>query len=212
VGAALMRAQPLRRADYRRMRWKNGGGWTTELAVSPQPGADTFDWRVSIAEIESDGAFSTFPNCDRYIALLDGVGMRLTFDAFEDVELRERLRFVPFAGEWQTFGKLINGPVRDFNLIVRRTAMRAEVWHRPLVGPMVFFAERDVSWFIYVAAGTASIKNRSDAAALESGDSLLLEADAVSENIVLTGGGELVIVKLTRVTAAASPSAPTGIS
>ena len=196
-----MRVRLLRPADYRRMRWKNGGGWTTELAVSPQPGADTFDWRISIAEIESDGAFSTFPDCDRYIALLDGVGMRLTFDQADDAELRERLRFVPFAGEWQTFGQLLNGPVRDFNLIARRTAVRAEVWHRPLVGPMVFLAESGVSWFTYVAAGTASIKNRSDAAALESGDSMLLEPDDAAENVVLTGGGELAIVKLTRLAA-----------
>ena len=193
-----MRVRHLRQADYRRMRWKNGGGWTTELAVSPESGADTFDWRISIAEIESDGAFSTFPNCDRYIALLDGVGMRLTFDKSADAELRERLRFVPFAGEWQTFGQLISGPVRDFNLIVRRNAIRAEVWRRPLVGPMVFLAEAAISWFVFVAGGTAAIKNHGSAAALEAGDSLLLEPDGAAENIVLAGGGELVIVKLAR--------------
>ena len=113
-------------------------------------------------------------------------------------ELRERLRFVQFAGEWRTFGQLLNGPVRDFNLIVRRTSLRAEIWHRPLVGPMVFLAEAGVSWFVFVAAGSAQIKNRSDAAALEGGDSLLLDADGAAENVVLTGGGELVIVKLTR--------------
>jgi uncharacterized protein len=193
-----MRARHLRQADYRRMRWKNGGGWTTELAVAPEVGADTFDWRISIAEIESDGAFSTFPNCDRYIALLDGVGMRLAFDQADDAELRERLRFLSFAGEWQTFGRLIGGPVRDFNLIVRRTAMRADVWHRPLVGPMVFLAEAGVSWFVFVAGGAAQVKNHADAATLEVGDSLLLEPDGAPETIVLTGGGELVIIKLTR--------------
>jgi len=204
-----MHARHLRHADYRRMRWKNGGGWTTELAVSPEPGADAFDWRISIAEIESDGGFSTFPDCDRYIALLDGLGMRLTFDqagqgdqdrAYQDqAELRERLRFVRFAGEWQTHGQLVSGPVRDFNVIVRRSAVQAEVWHRPLVGPMVFLAEAGVSWFVFVAGGSAQIKNRNDGAALEAGDSLLLTPDGSVENIVLTGGGELVIVKLVRV-------------
>jgi environmental stress-induced protein Ves len=193
-----MRIRHLRAADYRRMRWKNGGGWTTELAVAPEPGADTFDWRISIADIESDGAFSTFPNCDRYIALLDGVGMRLTFDHAEDAELRERLRFVPFAGEWQAHGYLLNGPVRDFNVIVRRSSVHAEVWHRPLVGPMVFFAEAGVSWFVFVAGGSATIKNRSSANVIEAGDSLLLGADSEAESLVLTGAGELVIVKLTR--------------
>jgi len=199
-----MSTRVLRNADYRRMRWKNGGGWTTELAVSPEPGADAFEWRISIAEIESDGAFSTFPDCDRYIALLDGLGMRLTFDQAgqgdqNQAELRERLRFVRFAGEWHTHGQLVSGPVRDFNVIVRRSAVQAEVWHRPLVGPMVFLAEAGVSWFVFVAGGSAQIKNRNDAAALEAGDSLLLQPDGSAENIVLTGGGELAIVKLVRV-------------
>ena len=66
-----MRMRVLRRADYRRMPWKNGGGWTTQLAAFPESDATVpFDWRVSIAEIESDGAFSAFPGYDRHIALL----------------------------------------------------------------------------------------------------------------------------------------------
>lgn len=193
-----MRARLLRHADYRRMRWKNGGGWTTELALSQAGAGGEFDWRISIAEIESDGAFSTFAECDRFIALLEGGGMRLTFDQAETAELRERLRFVAFAGEWQTHGHLVSGPVRDFNVIVRRAATRAEIWHRPLVGPMVFPAEAGVTWFVYVAGGTAALKNRADAGMLESGDSLLLEPDEGGGSIVLSGGGELVIVKLTR--------------
>ena len=101
-----MSARVLRTADYRRMRWKNGGGWTTELAASASTvEGGNFDWRISIAEIESDGAFSTFPGCDRYIALLDGPGMELQFDAAEPVRLDQRLRFVRFDGEAKTFGR-----------------------------------------------------------------------------------------------------------
>ncbi|MDP1908248.1 MAG: HutD family protein, partial [Hyphomicrobium sp.] len=40
----------LRAKDYRRMPWKNGGGETTEIAISPEGAAlDSFDWRVSMA-------------------------------------------------------------------------------------------------------------------------------------------------------------------
>jgi hypothetical protein len=204
-----MRARVLRRADYRRMRWKNGGGWTTELAVSPES-ADaagaTFDWRISIADIESDGAFSTFAGCERHIALLEGIGMELRFDGAESARLERRLQFVTFAGETKTFGKLIAGPVRDFNVIVRRAAVNAEIWHRPLVGPMVFPATADTTWFVHVAGGNASMKSRDDAATLDAGDSLLLEPDAASDNLVLVGGGEVLVVKLTRVSALAHPS------
>ena len=36
----------LRGADYKRMPWKNGGGETVEIAVSPEGAAlSDFDWR-----------------------------------------------------------------------------------------------------------------------------------------------------------------------
>jgi len=201
-----MRARILRTTDYRRMRWNNGGGWTTELAVSPESAAEAgtgFDWRISIADIESDGAFSTFANCERYIALLDGIGIELRFDAAPSVRLDRRLQFFRFAGEWQTHGALLSGPVRDFNVIVRRDAIGADVWHRPLVGPMVFLTAADTTWFVYVVAGNASIKNREGSPALGAGDSLLLEAEASPDNIVLVGNGHVLIVKLTRLPATA---------
>lgn len=192
-----MRARVLRHADYRRMRWKNGGGWTTELAAHPEPNADAnvpFDWRVSIAEIESDGAFSAFPGCDRHIALLEGIGMELRFDGAESVRLEQRLRFVPFAGETRTFGKLLAGPVRDINVIARRDAYRAEVLHRPLVGPMVFFPD-DATWFVYLAAGSATVKAGGTAQTLEADESVLMLPDADDDRVVMTGGGEIVLVR-----------------
>ncbi|HZP68188.1 MAG TPA: HutD family protein [Rudaea sp.] len=190
-----MRARVLRRGDYRRMRWKNGGGWTTELAVHPAGAEDGFDWRISVADIESDGAFSTFSGCERHIALLEGAGMELRFDTAPAATLERRLEFVRFAGEWQTFGALRAGPVRDFNVIARRDAVRTDVWHRPLVGPMVFPADAEATWFVYLAAGTASLK-LSELQPLEAGDSLLIAPGA--ENVVLTGGGEVAIVKFTK--------------
>lgn len=191
-------ARILHPADYRRMRWKNGGGSTTQLAVHPADAGDAdaaFDWRVSIAEIETDGNFSAFPGCERYIALLDGVGMLLQFDQAPDEELRQRLRFVRFDGDWRTYGRLLSGPVRDFNIIVRRDAVAAQVMHRPLVGPMVFFAEADAVWFVHLAAGTATLKNREGFPALQAGDSLLLEPDGNDGSLVLDGGGELILAK-----------------
>ncbi|MDR3388686.1 MAG: HutD family protein [Rudaea sp.] len=196
-----MRARILRASGYRRMRWQNGGGWTLQLAVSPESAVQSggaFDWRMSIADIESDGAFSTFANCERHIALLHGIGMELRFDSAPSVRLDRRLQFFRFAGEWQTHGRLISGPVRDFNVIVRRDTIAAEVWHRPLVGPMVFLAAPDTTWFVYLVAGNAAIKNRENLPTLDAGDSLLLEPDASPANIVLTGGGEVLIVKLVR--------------
>lgn len=194
-----MKITHLRATDYRRMPWKNGGGWTTELHSRPNA-KDGFDWRISIAEIESDGAFSTFPNCDRWIALLDGPGMRLEFDAAPPAVLDRRLHFVPFSGEWHTYGYLIDGPVRDFNLIARRDLWHAEIHHRPLVGSMMFPAGAGTTWFVYFAAGSARVERHDELPEIGMGESLLIEPDGDAASIVIDGGSELVVAKLTPAT------------
>ena len=186
-----MSLRVLRPADYKRMPWKNGGGITTELAVHPS--ADAYDWRISIADIESNGPFSTFEGYDRYIALLEGVGMELRFDDGEPIRLERRLQFVKFAGERRTEGVLISGKVRDFNVIYKRDALHTEVLHRPLVGPMVFF--RDATWFIHLADGRAEAKCGDQSQTMETGMSLLLEPSEGALRVVLNGGGEVVLVK-----------------
>ena len=191
-----MRVRHLRDSDYRRQRWKNGGGWTTELAVSPASDGD-FDWRISIAEIERDGAFSTFPQCDRFITLLNGNGMTLEFDAAPAAVLEQRLRFVQFRGEWQTRGRLHDGPVRDFNVIARRNRMRADALHRPLVGTTVFPNAAHTTWFVYLAAGSATVQASAGPNVFSAGESLLLENDGTTHNCILDGGGDLLLVKLT---------------
>ena len=184
----------LRPADYKRMPWKNGGGMTTELAVYPSNGDQAFDWRISIADIESNGPFSTFEGYDRFIALLEGIGMELRFDDGEAVRLERRLQFVKFAGERRTEGVLVSGKVRDFNVIYKRDAVRVEMLHRPLVGPMVFF--RDATWFIHLADGHAEAKCGDEHRTMDAGMSLLLEAAAGAQRVVLNGGGEVVLVKI----------------
>ena len=59
MGRRLMQARVLRAADYQRMRWKNGGGWTTELAASRTNG-DTFDWRDHAPQHLSGHAYDSF--------------------------------------------------------------------------------------------------------------------------------------------------------
>jgi uncharacterized protein len=70
--------------EYRRERWRNGLGWTREILqrrIDDAPASDAapWDWRLSIAEIERDAAFSAFPGIDRELVLLAGNGVRLRF-------------------------------------------------------------------------------------------------------------------------------------
>ena len=60
------------------MPWKNGGGTTIEIAVSPHgAGLDDFDWRVSMARVEGSGPFSRFADIDRCLCVLGGAGIVL---------------------------------------------------------------------------------------------------------------------------------------
>jgi environmental stress-induced protein Ves len=110
--------------SYVRMPWKNGGGTTTEILKAPAEGR--FDYRISVADVASDGPFSRFDGYDRHIMVLEGAGMTLDCGAHGTLSLAP-LTPVFFSGDWDVTGTLTSGPVRDFNVIVDRTKWRAEV-------------------------------------------------------------------------------------
>ena len=62
--------------EYRRERWKNGLGWTREVLRWPH-GADDWDWRISIAEVDKGGPFSSFPGVERSFAVQAGREVRI---------------------------------------------------------------------------------------------------------------------------------------
>jgi environmental stress-induced protein Ves len=67
------------------MPWRNGGGTTTEVAIFPEgAGLADFDWRVSVARIDADGPFSSFPGIDRTLALLSGGPLSLAGPGWEE--------------------------------------------------------------------------------------------------------------------------------
>ena len=182
--------------EYRRVRWRNGTGWTREIVA--EPAQDDWEWRLSIAEIEQDGPFSLFPGVDRELVLLSGNGLRLRFDDGEVRELQpphERLRF---AGERVVAGELVDGPTQDFNLMWRRDSHAAQLWHRPLVGPMVIFAEPGTTWAVHLLAGQARFADDSALPDLAAGDTALLHAGARRLRHVLEGGGEVLLIRLQR--------------
>lgn len=116
---ATVTPRTIRAAECRVMPWRNGQGSTTEIAVEPLgAGLDTFDWRISIAEIRGSGPFSRFPGYDRIIMQLDGLPMSLTHQGRAPVVL-EQLWPHAFAGDDETTCT-VDGVAHDFNLIVRR--------------------------------------------------------------------------------------------
>lgn len=109
----------LRAAERRPQRWKNGGGVTSEVLVHP-PGAgmDDFAWRVSIALVKQEGAFSCFAGVERVLAVLEGE-LDLKIEGTV-TRLDGRGQPITFPGDVPASGRPRGGPVRDINLMVRR--------------------------------------------------------------------------------------------
>jgi hypothetical protein len=96
--------------------WRNGGGITRELLAWPAAG----DWqlRLSVAEVLQDGPFSAFPGVRRWFAVLEGQGVELVWP--ERVQaLRAGDPACAFDGGAEPGCRLIDGPTRDLNLMLR---------------------------------------------------------------------------------------------
>jgi len=111
----------VRAADQPRIRWRNDGGWTRDVARDG-PQERGFSWRISIADVEADGPFSRFDGFDRLLVLLDGAGMDLVCaDNGEVMRLRPTATRARFAGELAITAELLEGPTTDFNVIWDRS-------------------------------------------------------------------------------------------
>ena len=190
--------------EYRRVRWRNGLGWTREITRYPDvpqtdgDADDSWQWRLSIAEIEQDAAFSRFPGVDRELVLLHGEGLRLRFDDGPCIELLPPYASARFAGERGVTGELVDGRTTDFNLMWKRQFVDAALWRRPLVGTMVLFADPGETWAVHVLAGQARFVDGTAAALLEQGDTALVGAGDARVRSVLDGAGEALLMRLSR--------------
>ena len=103
-------------ANARPQPWKNGGGTTRELLALPE-GSD-WQLRISVAQVERAGPFSSFPGVARWFAVLAGAGVRLRVGT-EDHVLNTRSQPLEFNGAALTHCTLVDGATQDFNLMVR---------------------------------------------------------------------------------------------
>uniref|UniRef100_UPI0040471B47 HutD/Ves family protein n=1 Tax=Roseivirga sp. TaxID=1964215 RepID=UPI0040471B47 len=140
--------QLLRYQDCPSTPWKNGGGSTKQLLISPS-NADlsNFDYRISIASISSNGPFSLFNGIDRQLVILEGDGVELSIDSHEgakqinDLGADERIQgdtdtteykqltaidsAFCFAGEISITSQLLGSDVIDFNVMTKRGVFKA---------------------------------------------------------------------------------------
>lgn len=201
ITAAMEESSPqpsivVRAQDYRRMRWKNGAGWTSEVFRFPD--AENWSWRLSIADVETDASFSAFPGVERELVLLSGNGMRLRFDDGTTHELLPPHGVLRFSGERPLVGELLDGPSRDFNVMWKRGEVEAQLWRRPLAGAMVLFAESGETWVVHMLEGQAHFSGGSGLGEIETGDTAILRGDGVRTRFALDGAGEVLLVRVVR--------------
>jgi uncharacterized protein len=104
--------------------WKNGGGVTREVAAQPSTASPGFDWRISIADIERPGLFSSYPGVDRMLAVLEGQ-LELTIEDKPPLSLSSRSPAVNFPGEARVSAVPVSIRSRDLNIMVQRDGWRS---------------------------------------------------------------------------------------
>ena len=109
------------------MPWRNGLGTTIELLKQDLPGGSGFCWRLSMADVTTDGEFSDFSGYDRTLVLLEGNGITLNDGDNKQHRLDQQLDAAHFKGEDKICAKLHDGPIRDFNIMVHRQHCTAHV-------------------------------------------------------------------------------------
>lgn len=142
------------------------GGSTRELAIWPAHSslaARDFAWRFSSAEVNASGAFSDFSGYQRYLAIRQGGGLQLHVDAHQ-MTLRTPQYVAVFGGHATTRGELLDGPVRDINLIVRldpsKPQQSPDVELLPVqlqATPLFLTRAQPRLWLLYADAGAVQV-------------------------------------------------------
>jgi environmental stress-induced protein Ves len=170
----------LRASDHKRMPWKNGGGETVEIAVSPDGvGLADFDWRVSMATVATDGPFSVFPAIDRTLSILEGEGMTLFIEGREPERLTQASEPLPFAADAPTSATLIDGTITDLNVMTRRGRFTHSVRRVSVDGNSEVAFERGTN-LVLCHRGNAEVGDT----ALAAGDCLLVSDGAAARRSI----------------------------
>ena len=193
--SALMAVVPqamqlIRFVDLAPVPWRNGGGVTREIATAPYDGEpDSFRWRVSIADVTSEGPFSTFDQVDRQIVLVEGAGMVISVDA--KPHLLNLFDVLAFPGDAPCVGTLVDGPTRDLNVMTRRGQAAAGVQIVSIAGVHAVRAEPDAECLLVALTGSISATAAEEAVSLDRFDTVRISGPATVE---LTGTGRVAVV------------------
>ena len=118
-------------ADSTKRKWAHGdvreigaGKLGTDATLLPAEGTE-WDWRLSVASIETAGEFTPYEGFDRTLTVIAGELLELTIDG--SAHAVEALRPLRFSGDSAVAAALPTGDVLALNLITRTGAVRGNV-------------------------------------------------------------------------------------
>ena len=167
----------LRAANYPRMPWKNGSGSTEEIARDAGQDLEGFGWRLSIADIEQSGGFSLYPGYQRIITVLQGVGMTLDIEGSTTEPLLPGDP-VAFSGNSTVSCTLLDGAIRDFNLIYAPDRYRVSLQWVDVLKPQRLFSSASTLLLFSAAEQMAANMAEHPPQLLEKHDCLQLDNEA----------------------------------
>ncbi|HEX8611886.1 MAG TPA: HutD family protein [Telluria sp.] len=160
--------------------WKNGGGSTTEIAISPLgAGLDSFDWRISLATIAASGPFSVFEGVDRTLALVDGPGVTLDIEGDGRFMLGEDEPVLEFAGEAHIVATVGATPTTDFNVMTRRSRCSHQLGKRSLSGMSGFATRADLTLLFLAEGECLEVSSDIERIGMVRYDAVLFDGDAI---------------------------------
>lgn len=187
-----MAARVIRNEDLVRVPWKNGGGTTAEVAAFPEgAGFETFGWRLSMADVASDGPFSVFPGIDRTLIVVEGNGIELDVEGIVYPLDKDSPKH-SFSGDDLTSGRLLAGPIRDLNVMTRRGQFQHRA--RFVESGVALLSEETSVAFLVALDGSFDITLASTIHSLQTLDVLMIEA--TQDLILMSGTGRAILVEI----------------
>lgn len=169
--------------------WRNGGGITREI-LEVRHGAVLL-WRLSMADVASDGPFSDFSGLMRVLTVIDGGAMELITP--NGSLMAAPRQPVQFDGGLAVSSKLCDGPLRDLNLMFDPGHIEGKLGlvEGPLRINLTCTAQQ--SYALHMLCGKAGVGGDE---VLAGGDTLVLEAGAQDTEITLTAGSAALLISI----------------
>jgi environmental stress-induced protein Ves len=161
----------LRARDRTRTPWRNGAGFATDVVAEPRNASvGDFDWRISIATVDEDADFSSYPGIDRLLMPLSPGGLDLEIDG--TVRHTAQFEVQAFAGESLVRSVNVASTSLDLNLMLRRGRVAGTLTIHRVEGELV------------VEAGAVALVIAGSVAGLELYDAVVGPSTAAGSGLV----------------------------